>query len=216
APLRIGLMDHGPNGMPIEDPCAEAARRAADALSGLGHEIVRADVPTLSEELVAPFLVVINAALADYDGVDWDKVEPHIKQQRADALATTSWDHAVAERALERASRELVAAWGRDFDVLLTPTTGIVAPPVGVLETVHANPGQPAAPVLGMVAFTAFANITGLPAISLPVHWTDEGVPVGAMLTGGPFGEAGLLRLAGALEQALPWADRVPPLLATA
>src|SRR3954449_11121273 len=57
APLRIGLMDHGPNGLPVDPACAEAARRTAAALEELGHEVVPADVPTLSEELVGPFLV---------------------------------------------------------------------------------------------------------------------------------------------------------------
>jgi amidase len=63
-----------------------------------------------------------------------------------------------------------------------------------------------------MVAFAAFANVVGLPAISLPVHWTADDVPVGAQLVGGPWDEATILRLAGALEQALPWADREPAL----
>src|SRR3954454_22202039 len=122
ARLRIGLMDHGPNGMPIEEPCAEAARRAAAALEELGHEVVPADVPTLSEEIVPPFLVVINASLADYEGVDWDKVEPHVAQSLAQAQATSSFDYAASAATLERFSRELVSAWGADFDVLITPS----------------------------------------------------------------------------------------------
>ncbi len=63
---------------------------------------------------------------------------------------------------------------------------------------------------MATVAFTAFSNVTGQPAISLPIHQTEDGVPVGAQLTGAPFQEATLLRLAGAIEEALPWADRVP------
>jgi len=114
---------------------------------------------------------------------------------------------------LERMCRELVASWGRDFDVLLTPTMAITPPPVGaVLEATHANPSEPVDAVIATVAFTAFANATGLPGISLPVHWTDDGIPVGAQLVGGPWEEATILRLAGALEQALPWADREPAL----
>jgi amidase len=64
--------------------------------------------------------------------------------------------------------------------------------------------------VVATVAFTAFANVTGQPAVSLPVHQTEDGVPVGAQLVGSPFDEATLLRLSAALEQALPWADRQP------
>jgi amidase len=106
-----------------------------------------------------------------------------------------------------------MAPWGRDFDVLVTPTMGVSPPPAGtVMEVTHANPAQPAEIVVGMAAFTLFANVTGQPAISLPVHQTDDGVPIGAQLVGGPFDEAALLRLAGAIEQALPWADRQPAL----
>jgi amidase len=216
ARLRIGLMDHGPGGLPVEEPCAEAARRAAAALEEQGHEVVPADVATLSEEIVAPFLTVINASLADYEDVsDWDAVEPHIAAQLAQARATSSFDYAAAARTLERFSRDLVSAWGAEFDVLVTPTTAILPPPVGyVLEQAHAKPGEPVDAVLAMVAFTVFANITGLPAISLPVHWTDDGLPVGAQLVGSPFCEAQLIRLAHVLEQALPWADHRPALSA--
>src|SRR4051812_4768460 len=144
APLRIGLMDHGPSGMPVEEPCAEAARKAAAALAEQGHEVVAADVPTLSEEIVAPFLVVIKAALAEYEGVDWDRVEPHIAAQLRDARATPSFDSPAPAAPLERYSRQAVTAWGADFDVLLTPTTAILPPPAGaVLEQVHANPDEP-------------------------------------------------------------------------
>jgi amidase len=83
-----------------------------------------------------------------------------------------------------------------------------------VLEATHANPDAPAEAVIAMVAFTAFANITGQPAISLPVHWTDDGIPVGAQLVGRPWDEATIVRLASAVEQALPWADRAPALAA--
>src|SRR3954467_2571388 len=93
AQLKIGLMDHGPGGMPIEEPGAEAARRAASALEAQGHEVVEVDVPTLSEEVVAPFLTVINASLAEYEGVDWNKVEPHIAAQLEQARATSSFDY---------------------------------------------------------------------------------------------------------------------------
>jgi amidase len=89
----------------------------------------------------------------------------------------------------------------------------ITPPPVGaVLEASHAKPEEPTDAVVAMVAFCAFANATGLPGISLPVHWTDDGLPVGAQLMGAPWQEATILRLAGTLEQALPWADREPAL----
>jgi amidase len=101
----------------------------------------------------------------------------------------------------------------RRLDLLVTPTMAITPPPAGaVLEASHAAPEAPAEAVIGMVAFCAFGNIVGLPGISLPVNATDSGVPVGAQIVGGPWQEALLLRVAGAVEQALPWADREPAL----
>ena len=129
------------------------------------------------------------------------------------ALGRSSADYVFAMKQLERMSRELVAPFIDDFDVLVTPTMAITPPPAGaMLEAAHANPEAPAEMVIATVAFCAFANVTGLPGISLPVYWTDAGVPVGAQIVGGPWQEATLLRLGGAVEQALPWADREPGL----
>jgi amidase len=212
--LRIGLMDHGPQGMPIDPDCAEAARRTAAALEELGHHVEPVDVPTISEELIGPFNLMVAASLGEHvEDVDFSKAEPHIAHQFAIAQQVSSLDYVYAMRQLERISRALLAESWHGFDVLLTPTMAVTPPPVGaILEASHANPEAPAELVIGTVAFTGFGNITGLPGISLPVHWTDDGVPVGAQLVGSPFDEATILRLAGAVEQALPWADREPAL----
>ena len=214
--LRIGLMDHGPNGMPIDPACAEAAQRTGRALEELGHSVEPVEIATISEELIEPFTLMIAAGLGEHlDEVDWSKVEPHIAYQHGVANEVSSFQYVHAMKHLEWMSRELLASWGRDFDVLVTPTMAITPPPVGaILEASHANPDAPPEAVIGTVAFTAFANVTGQPGISLPVHWTDDGVPVGAQLVGGPWEEATILRLAGALEQALPWAERAPALAA--
>ena len=210
--LRIGLMAAGPNGMPIEPVCAEAATLVGEALEQLGHEVVPAEVATVSEELIAPFIFLVESSLGEHLGdVDFDQVEPHIAAQYKNAMAHSAAEYVRVSKDVERLSRELVAPWGRDFDVLVTPTMGIAPPPAGmIMEVTHASPAAPSEVVVGTVAFTAFANVTGQPAISLPVHQTEDGVPVGAQLVGAPFAEATLLRLAGAIEQALPWGDRVP------
>ena len=212
--LRIGLMDHGPMGMPTEPACTEAAQRTAQALEELGHAVAPVEFPTISADLIEPFNLMVAASLGEHlDEVDWDRVEPHIAYQHGAADAVSSFQYVYAMKQLERMSRQLVEAWGRDFDVLLTPTMAITPPPVGaVMQASHAAPDAPVETVIAMVAFAAFANAAGLPAISLPVHWTDDDVPVGAQLVGGPWDEATILRLAGAIEQALPWADREPAL----
>ncbi len=117
----------------------------------------------------------------------------------------------MAAQALEKLSRGEVARWGRDFDLLLTPTSAILPPVAGaILEAQHAAPDQPVPDVVGSVSFAAFGNVTGLPSLSLPLHWTADDLPVGAMFTGGPFDEATLLRLGAQLEQARPWRDLTP------
>ncbi len=210
--LRIGLMTGGPGGMPVEPVCSEAASRVGGALEQLGHVVEPAEVATVSEELIGPFVALIEASLGEQLGdVDFDQAEPHIAAQVANATARSALEYARAAKDIELLSRELMAPWGRDFDVLVTPTLGIAPPPAGLLmEVSHSAPDEPAEVVVAMVAFTAFANVTGQPAISLPIHETDDGVPVGAQLVCRPFDESTMLRLAGALEQALPWADRQP------
>jgi amidase len=216
--LRVGLMAEAPLGLPTDPACVEAARSAAELLEQLGHEVVEVEVATISEELTPAFVTMTIGGLADYDGVDWSKVEPHNRQAYEAATDRVSaYEYVVAVQKLERLSRREVARWGRDFDVLLTPTSAILPPPTGsVLAAQHANPDQPVFETVASVCFTAFGNITGLPGISLPLHWTEDGVPVGAMLTGAPFDEATLVRLGAQLEAARPWADRRPPIAAAA
>jgi amidase len=215
--LRIGLMAQAPLGIPTDDACIEAARSAAAALEDLGHSVEEVEVPTISEEMVPPFIALTLGSLADYEGVDWSAVEPHIAHQRQAAGELSAYDYALAARALELLSRREVARWGRDFDLLLTPTSAILPPQAGVvLEAQHAEPDQPVPDVIASVSFTAFGNVTGLPAVSLPLHWTDAEVPVGVQLTAGPWQEAMLISLAAQLEQAMPWAERRPSLVGAA
>jgi amidase len=212
-PLRIGLMAQAPLGIPTDEACTTAARMTAEALEELGHAVEEVEVPTISEEMVPPFIVLTQGGLADYEGVDWSAVEPHIAHGRAASSELGAFDYVEAGRKLELLSRREVARWGRDFDVLLTPTSAILPPVAGaLLEASHAAPDQPQFEVVASVSFTAFGNVTGLPAVSLPMHWTDAGLPVGVQLTAGPWQESTLIGLAAALEQARPWAARVPAL----
>jgi len=212
-PLRVGVMAEAPLGIPTDPDCAEAARGAAALLGELGHKVEEVEVPTISEEMVPPFIVMTQGGMAEYDGVDWSKVEPH--NRHAHKLGTTevsAYDYVAAAQALERLSRREVARWGRDFDLLLTPTSAIVPPVAGkILAAAHAAPEEPVLDVVRSVAFTAFGNVSGQPCISLPLHWSDAGLPIGAMLTGCPFDEATLLRVSAQLEQARPWAERFAP-----
>jgi amidase len=210
-PLRIGLVEKAPLGLPLDEACADAAGVAAGLLSDLGHHVEPVILDTLPQELIEMALPVVWAGFVDYEGVDWPSAEPHNAEAWKQASATSLVDLARSIQGLQWRSREIVAHWGRDFDVLLTPTLSIEPPPAGaVLEAVHASPSEPAIPVLQMVAFTILFNITGQPALSLPVHRTGEGLPIGAQIVAGPWDEATLIRLGSALEQAAPWANRRP------
>ena len=197
-PLRIGLMAQAPLGIPTDESCTAGARAAAAALEELGHHVEEVEVPTISEEMVPPFIALTQAGLADYDGVDWSAVEPHIAHQRQASGELGAYEYGLAARTLELLSRREVARWGRDFDVLVTPTSAILPPLAGaILEAQHAAPDQPVFDVVASVSFTAFGNVTGLPAVSLPLHWSEAGLPVGVQLVAGPWQDAQLLAFGG-------------------
>src|SRR5665213_1961424 len=142
--LRIGLMAQAPLGIPTAEECSAGARAAAAALEALGHSVEEVEVPTISEEMVPPFIALTQGGLADYEGVDWTAVEPHIAHQRGLAGETGAYDYVLAARTLELLSRREVARWGRDFDVLVTPTSPILPPQAGtVMAAQHATPDQP-------------------------------------------------------------------------
>ncbi len=210
-PLRIGLMARAPLGIPTDEACVAAATVAAGVLEELGHAVQEVEVPTISEEMVPPFIALTQGGLADYEGVDWSATEPHIQHQRALASETGAYEYVLAARALELLSRRELARWGRDFDVLLSPTSAILPPRAGaIMETQHAAPEEPVMDVVASVSFTAFGNVSGLPGVSLPVHWSEDGLPVGVQLLAGPWQDGLLLALAAHLEAAAPWAQRRP------
>ena len=102
--------------------------------------------------------------------------------------------------------------WGSEFDLLVTPTMAIEPPAAGaILAQAQANPAGPPPEVLAMAAFTAPFNVSGQPAVSLPLGWSEAGMPIGVQLVGGPWQESVLIRVAAQIEQAAPWSDRRPP-----
>ena len=108
----------------------------------------------------------------------------------------------------------LTAQFGRDFDVLVTPTMAVEPPEVGsIWEGVDVDPNMPVVNAMPMAAYTAMFNVTGQPALSLPLHVAESGLPVGVQFVGAPWSDAMLLRLGSQIETALPWADRWPGLV---
>jgi amidase len=211
-PLRIGVLRQPPFGLPLEPECGVAVDVTVGLLESLGHSIreVQFDI---SDEVFLDFLNIVNSGLADYHDVDWSRVEPHVAKNRETALAIDSLTYVSSVHALQRYTRTVIGRWGGEFDVLVTPTMTILPPRAGeVLAMVHADPGTVALPVLQMAIFNGMFNMSGQPAISLPLHVSTTGLPIGVQFVGGPWQEWQLVRLASQIESAAPWHDRRPPL----
>jgi amidase len=107
------------------------------------------------------------------------------------------------------------ANWWTDHDLLLTPTLALPPAEVGTIGNgAEENPLMPIVRATPYAIFTAGFNSSGQPAISLPMHWSEDGLPIGIQLVAAYGREDLLLRVAAQLEQAQPWADRRPPLAA--
>lgn len=213
--LRIGFTTVAPTGVETSPDCIDAVHAAAKVLEGLGHEVFEAapDFPT-PEEVLPSFLVVWNTGSQYWDVADYTKVEPVNAMLRGEAAKMNSLEYVEGVLNLQMITRRIVASWGRDFDLLLTPTLATLPPEIGYLWEGEAaeNPGLSMMRAAESAAYTALFNVTGQPAISLPMHAGASGLPVGVQLVGGPWDEAGLLRIGAQLEEAAPWASRRPAL----
>jgi amidase len=125
------------------------------------------------------------------------------------ARATSAADYARAVAQLQALARRIVAFW-TDADVVVTPTLAMPPVPIGWQEAVEGAIEQLLRNT-EFTPFTAIANLTGLPAMTLPLYWTEAGIPVGVQAIGPPAGDALLLSLATQVEAARPWAGRRPP-----
>ena len=155
-----------------------------------------------------------NTAGIPIDRADLSKLEPLTQEMVALADSWKATDYLGALDYLRQMARQLVATWS-DLDILLTPT--VSQPPLAI-GGLAPKEGEPAFQWLlnaaDWVPFTPVWNVTGQPAISLPLHHSDAGLPIGVQLVGPPAGEELLLSLAAQLEQARPWQDRRPELAA--
>jgi amidase len=207
--LRIGFTLVGGNDTPVEDEVADATRATAALLESLGHE-VESFTPNWNEpELTAHFITIWQSGCCYYAGVDPQAMEP-LNRVLAETAATTTMETYVQARIqIEAFSRRVVALWD-DYDVVLTPTMPQTPRPVAWMFE-DEDPWMQLIRAGMIVPFTVGANITGQPAVNVPLHWSDSGLPIGSQLMGRPAGEATLIRLAAQLEAARPWADRRPP-----
>jgi len=221
--LRIGLM---PDNHRIENhpDCEAAARRTADLLSDLGHEVVESRPEAFThigvvKDLVQAFNVhwragaVANMAnLGTQLGrpVTADEVEPGTWAMAEAGRGVTGPEYLAAEATMGRWRRDL-ATWWADFDVLLTPTTSQPAPRLGELSPTEDEPLRGSKRSVPYSVYTSPFNTSGQPAVSLPAGFSG-GLPVAVQLVGAYGREDVLLALAGQLERSLDWSSNRAPL----
>ena len=221
-PLRIGLLDQMDGGGAVHPECRTAVQAAARRLEALGHHVEVAWPEALFEEERALRMLAFGPleyrmclrTLAALLGrrVEPDDVEPYLW-----TLAGLDWPPVMAEDYLEAAewrqgwAVRVASWWAGGFDLLITPT---ICEPPALLSELVADPQTPwdlLERIGPHMVFTEPFNVTGQPTISLPLHWTPEGLPVGVQLVAAIGREDLLISVASQLERDAPWSGRLPP-----
>ena len=220
--LRIGLRTRRRDGEASHPECQRAVEDAGRLLESLGHHVDNVDLPALDEPVDWAFGIVMTVAVArelarwsektgvTITGDDIEARNLFLAQLGAGISATTYGDAIDRMQAWSRG----VAAWWEDHDLLVTPTSPELPVPLGDLAPGNDDPDV----MTRMGTLTTFMipfDVTGQPAISLPLAWSDGGLPIGVQLVAAYGREDVLLRAAGQLEDAAPWSGRRPPPIPT-
>ena len=216
--LRIALAVATPAGTPLDPECKKAALDAAKLCESLGHKIEEAQPPIEDAWMRDAFLTVLRVSLART--LD-DAAKPLGREVTDKDVERVTWVLAQAGRAVSSVaySRAIatmhqvglaMAKFQEKYDVILSPTLAKPPVPLGVLSLSPANIAQYTKDVTEFGPYTAIYNVTGQPSMSVPLHWSGEGLPVGVMFSGRFGDDATLFRLASQLEKAKPWAGLRP------
>ncbi len=217
--LRIALSTTPPNGGAVHPDCVAAVTDAALLCESLGHEVVEDAPPVDTEQLTPAFLTVwASMVAAGVDGLpvltgmtpDPDSFEPLTRALAEQGRLVNASQYLQSLTVLQMIARR-VLAWHERYDLLLTP---VLAEPPALLGSFDSTPENPLHGIVragSYSSFTPLANVTGQPAISLPLHWNEGNLPIGVQFVARYGDEATLIRLAAQLEQARPWAGRIPP-----
>jgi len=215
--LRIALMREPIIPFPVDPECLKAVNNAAELCKSLGHTVEEAkpllDVQGLymgfgvSSDVVTAMKVAAREKELGRP-VEEGELEPITWQRLQRGRKVTALDYAKARQAFHLAARA-VAEFQRRYPVILSPTMASPPARIGVLALTN-DIGAFNQEATGASAFTMLYNGTGQPAMSVPLHWSAQGLPVGVMFAGRFGDEATLYRLAAQLEAARPWKERRP------
>lgn len=220
--LRVAFSLRAPTGTDVHPDCVAAVRDAAKLCEELGHQVEEQDPPIAGDMLTQAFMVPWTAgAAATLDSMGMisgtaatkDNVEPLSLALAEVGRGHNASTYLVSIGLLQRIARE-VARFMDKYDVWLTPT--LAEPPLelGSFDAPEDNPIAPFMRAAQFAPFTPIQNVTGQPAMNVPLFWNNDGLPIGAHFVGRYGDEGTLFRLAAQLEQARPWTDRAPPLSA--
>nr|MBA2420173.1 amidase [Thermoleophilaceae bacterium] len=219
--LRVGVTLDGPLDAELDPESERAVHETATLLGELGHSVEEVDPPWKGGDLLSVFMklwcvsigsAVVQGGLVTGREASPELVEPLTWWLYEQARTLSSLDYAMAIGQLQAFARSMVASLWADHDVVLLPTLARRPLRIGELDTCSDDPAATFRLSGQFTPHTALFNVTGQPAVSLPLHHGDDGLPTAVQLAGPPAGEATLLSLAAQLEDARPWADRRPSL----
>jgi len=219
--LRIAYSSEA-QGAVAEEDCVKAVEDAAALCSELGHDVEKKTLEVDVEALTPMFMTLWSAAQA------WTAAGMAMvtgKTPAPDQFEPLTWaliemgrgfnagDYLMAVTGLQGVSRDIARQMAA-YDLWLTPTLAEPPLPLGTFESPPDNPLYGIIRAAGFVPFTPICNITGQPAMNVPLYWNEDGLPIGVHFIAKFGDEATLFRLAAQLEEARPWSDRRPPLSA--
>jgi amidase len=220
--LRIGFVERTPDGEALHPDCSAAVQGALKQLEALGHRVEAESPAVLSSDRLLPHVLnVISASQAH----DVERFEALIgralgpEDLDADNWLVTELGRAVSATQFIEANdaynlfrREMLQWWDEGFDLLVTPTITRPSPRVGEIVPSVDAPMDAFMRSGSLLSFCLPFNVTGQPAVSLPLHMSADGLPIGVQLVAAADREDVLLRIASQLEEAVQWGDRRPPL----
>ncbi len=218
--LRIAYTTKAATEVPVHEDCVQAVQEAAKLCSALGHEVVEAEW-AIDGKKVARGFTTLFCVMAAFVFDHWERrigkkitreiVEPLNWALQEKGRQQSPSAYLLALEDLQKVSRE-VARLFLHHDVWLTPTLAEPPVPLGTFDSTPDNPLQGWYRSGKLMPFTSIWNVTGQPAMSVPLHWNQANLPIGVQFIGRFGDEATLFRLAAQLEQAKPWAKQRPPL----
>ncbi|MCY4256057.1 MAG: amidase [Gammaproteobacteria bacterium] len=216
--LRVALIEDAFNGVAVDPDVIDVVREAARLCETLGHRVEEARCPLSPEQLHNCATLILGAHVnadiqarcrllgrefrrEDVSHVTWRMAQAGIEASASDYAAALSHIHYIGRR---------MGEFSNQYDVILSPTTAAPPPRLGVIDMDTENLKGYMQATSRYTAFTQLFNVTGQPALSLPLGFSSQGLPVGVQLAAAQGGEAVLLRLAAQLERAQPWPGLAP------